>query len=119
MHALSASGHRAVGVEFAGKAPEKGYKNIRSYMWWQMTQWVKGGGALPRCDRLARDLTEVMYTRDNGKLLIERKEDIKARIGRSPDTADALALTFALPEQKRSSNLYFETPSRDFDPLKD
>lgn len=33
---------------------------------------------------------------------LESKEQLKARTGRSPDLADALALTFALPVQKRS-----------------
>ena len=32
-----------------------------------------------------------------GRLQLEDKEDIKKRLGRSPDKADALALTFAEP----------------------
>ena len=39
-----------------------------------------------------------MYGFDaKGRITLEKKEEIKARLGRSPDIADSLALTFALP----------------------
>ena len=64
-----------------------------------MARWVKRGGALPPIDELRGELIEPTYTFVNGKFLLESKDQIKTRIGRSPDLADALALTFALPEQ--------------------
>jgi hypothetical protein len=42
-------------------------------------------------------LTTPTYTTQGDRLLIEPKKDIKKRLGRSPDYADALALTFAVP----------------------
>ena len=38
----------------------------------------------------------------NGKFLLEDKDQIKQRIGRSPDLGDGLALTFAVPDQPDS-----------------
>jgi hypothetical protein len=47
---------------------------------------------------LHADLCAAGYSYDsNGAMKIEKKEDIKKRIGRSPDRADSLALTFAEP----------------------
>jgi len=38
---------------------------------------------------LARELSSASYLIRNGKILIEPKEKIKERLGRSPDKADA------------------------------
>lgn len=88
------AGHAAVPVEFSGKATDSGFYNRRSEMWWRLAQWVKRGGALPNCPELVAELSEPTYTHKNGKLIIEPKEKIKERLGRSPDRADALAMTF-------------------------
>jgi len=64
-----------------------------------MADWVKRGGSLPPIPELVQELTSPTYTFNQGKLQLEDKDQIKARIGRSPDLADALALTFALPDQ--------------------
>jgi hypothetical protein len=60
---------------------------------------VKGGGGLPNIPELIGELTTPTYTFVGGKFLIEPKEQVKARLGRSPDLADALALTFAIAER--------------------
>jgi hypothetical protein len=50
---------------------------------------------LPDRDDLHGDLCNLGYKYDSaGRLLIESKDDLKARGMPSPDTADALALTF-------------------------
>ena len=38
---------------------------------------------------------------------LESKEDLKARSGKSPDLADALALTFAMPVMKKNATSSF------------
>ena len=56
------------------------------------------------------------------KLLLEPKEDVKGKIGHSPDHMDSLMLTFALPVEKHQGS-YNEYNSRgpnnsyDYDPL--
>lgn len=88
-----------------GSAPLKAgqYANKRAEMWGEMLQWLQAGGALPAGGELRADLCGVRYDFDAaGRMKLESKEQLKARTGRSPDLADALALTFALPVQKRS-----------------
>jgi hypothetical protein len=65
--------------------------NLRSQMWWQMREDLRHGRiAIPRDTALFRQLTTPTYTEDNGKVVVERKEDIKSRLnGQSPDEADA------------------------------
>lgn len=56
------------------------------------------GGALPRDDELLADLTGVEYAYNSAdQIQLERKESMKARGLPSPDAADALACTFAVP----------------------
>lgn len=93
-----------VGIHFAGKASDPRYANIRAEMWFKMAEWVKNGGALPNIPELIAELTIPEYSFQGDKLLMEPKEKIKARLGRSPDYADALALTFAYPVQARAKD---------------
>ena len=91
-------------VHFSGKPNDPRFLNKRAEMWFKMAEWVKKGGSLPNMPELARELTAPQYTFVNGKFQLEPKENIKERLGFSPDLADSLALTFAIPE--RPSNLY-------------
>lgn len=96
---LRASGHPAVAVQFHAPGLTDRYKNRRAEMWFGLSEWVKAGGWLPNIPELVAELCQPTYTYVNGKFQIEPKEQVKQRIGRSPDLADALALTFALPEE--------------------
>jgi hypothetical protein len=76
--------------------PDK-YVNRRAEMWAQMREWL-ATGALPEDPALREDLCNIEYGYDhNGRLKLERKEDMKKRGLASPDLADALALTFFAP----------------------
>lgn len=94
---LSVLNYSAIPIHFAGQASDARYANIRAEMWWKMAEWIKAGGALPNVPELVAELTTPTYSFQRDKLLLEPKEKIKARLGRSPDYADALALTFAYP----------------------
>lgn len=89
-----------VEVPFGGKPTKQGqYLNKRAELWGELRDWLKAGGALPATDtELVTDLSTPVYDFDNAnRLRLESKEHIKERLGRSPDRADALALTFAAP----------------------
>ena len=89
-----------VEVPFGGKPNKAGqYLNKRAELWGELRDWLKAGGALPKNDTdLVTDLSTPVYDFDNAnRLRLESKEHIKERLGRSPDRADALALTFAAP----------------------
>ena len=92
-------------IPFGGKAikPEQ-YINRRSEMWWLMKQWIEDGGAIPNDVALKQELATPIYWYDNvGRRVLESKDQIKKRLqgAGSPDLADALALTFALPVAKK------------------
>ena len=89
----------AQGIQFHAPATDRRYKNRRAEMWMRMSEWVKRGGALPPLPEMVGELTTPTYTFNNGQFQLEDKDQIKLRLGHSPDLADALALTFALPDQ--------------------
>lgn len=102
--ALGSMGRVSFDCQFAGKPFAPKYANKRAEIWFAMAEWVKGGGALPNIPELVAELTTPTYTFTGDKLLIEPKDQIKKRLGRSPDYADALACTFAFPIAARPSH---------------
>ena len=50
---------------------------------------------LPPNERLVEELSIPEYEIRNGKIKVIDKEKMRAELGRSPDDADALCLTFA------------------------
>lgn len=65
-------------------------------------QWLLDGGAIPDDPQLEVELTSREFGHnDKDQLVLERKKDMKKRLGVSPDYADALYLTFAEPVPKR------------------
>lgn len=96
---LLAAGFTPIGIMFHGPANAPQYKNRRAEMWMRMAEWIKGGGAIPKIPELVKELTAPTYTFVGGKFQLEDKDQIKKRIGCSPDLADALALTFAFADQ--------------------
>lgn len=75
------------------------YYNKRAEMWGELRQWLEDAPCeLPNDDALHGDICGLKYTVDsNSRLRIESKADAKKRGVRSPDAADALCLSFALP----------------------
>jgi hypothetical protein len=96
---MRAAGHVVYAVQFNGPANDPRYANMRAEMWMKMADWVKAGGALPNIPELVQELSAPTYFFHKGKFQIESKDQIKTRLGRSPDLADALALTFAIPDR--------------------
>jgi hypothetical protein len=71
---------------------------MRAQMWSNMRDALREGVRLPDLPDLRSDLTGVEYGYNSrNDLQLERKEDMKKRGLASPDFADALALTYALP----------------------
>ena len=71
-----------------------------------------GRVSLPDDDYLKEELMEATYFfNERGKLQIEKKEDIKERLGRSPDRADAWVM--GVWAQKTSATVYTVDKWRD------
>ena len=87
------------GVNFGARSiDDERYANRRAEMWDAVREWLTGNVQLPKDDKLLDDLCSVNKKYDQkGRLQLESKDDVKKRLGRSPDKADALALTFAEP----------------------
>jgi phage terminase large subunit len=99
---LIQAGHTPMSVNFSSRASDTRYFNKRSEMWFLMAEWIKRGGKLPHVPELVSELTVPQYSFQNGKFRLEEKDQIKERLGRSPDYADALALTFAMADMPKS-----------------
>jgi hypothetical protein len=93
-------GHsEAIGVQFGGRAhQDRKFTNMRAEFYWTMCEDIKAGLALPPVPEMVMGLSTMSYTFDRqGRIQIEEKDQIKARIGRSPDLEDALGCTYAYP----------------------
>lgn len=78
---------------------ENTFANMRAYTFWAVRDWLnpKNGqnAMLPPGDSFTEEATEIKWKRNsNGEIIIEPKEDIKKRLGRSTDLFDSLALSF-------------------------
>lgn len=80
------------------------YLNLRAEIWWDVG---RENSRLGRWDLRAVDDDTVAQliapkysTKRNGLVVVEKKEDLRARIGRSPDDADALLLAFYEPPRE-------------------
>lgn len=70
------------------------FVNLRAEMWWALREELRAGKLLlPPDPKLKGDLTNLRYSYDSrGRVMLEKKDDLKRRIGRSPDRGDALAI---------------------------
>ena len=99
---LKELGIRANGVSVGAKPKDTTrYKNLKAEGSWGMKMWIEAGGKLERKDQF-RQISWLKYKVDTDKVLsIEPKDELKQRMGKSPDFADALVLTF-MPSAPRA-----------------
>lgn len=72
--------------------------NLRAKMFASVVEWLEETPAcLPKDPELKTQLTSIKYSFRGGKRLLESKEDMTKRGVKSPDRADSLALSFAVP----------------------
>lgn len=87
----------------ADKDTQYGYANLRAKMYWEFRTALdpdNGDGiVLPPSDRLMAQLTAATWRPRSGKILIESKEDIRARLGVSPDEADAVVMAWFIRDR--------------------
>ena len=96
------------GVNSCQKAlDEEHYINKKAEMWLLMKKWfIENEVQIPNSDALHKDICSPCFgKRDSrGRSSIEDKDSLKKRGVRSPDLADALALTFAFPVRNTSGD---------------
>lgn len=92
-------------INFGSQLPAGGdYKYMNAKMWGGLRDALNDGLAIDDSEDLQTDLTarEYYFTPDN-RIMLEPKESMKDRGLASPDDADALALTYALPVGPRTA----------------
>lgn len=75
------------------------FSNMRSYLAWCVRDWLnpvnETGACIPPNSRFAQECTQIRYLMlSSGKIQLEKKEDIKKRLGFSTDEFDSLSVTF-------------------------
>lgn len=85
------------GNSMRDRSGEMGFKNNRSAMWWRMREALDPAFnptlALPDHEQLTADLTAPKFKIEKTFYVVESKEDIRKRLGRSPDFGDAVCQT--------------------------
>lgn len=110
IHAYSSKNSNAAkddrGKQLKDITGEHTFANMRAYMYWAVRDWLdpknNTGASLPPDDGFAEEATEITWSfKSNGDIIMEPKEDIKDRLGKSTDKFDSLSLTFWPEEAKK------------------
>lgn len=95
-------------VNFGSASPDPGCALMRDYIWKKMRDWLKQGGSILKDVKLCAELTAPeTVARVDGKIQIESKENMKRRKLRSPNRADALAISFAYPVLQKKTPAFY------------
>lgn len=82
-----------VDVNAGSSATSDEYVRMRDQLWWSVRLWLEEGGALPPDEERDEELLAPTYRFDaRQRIQVESKDEMKKRLKRSPDRADALAL---------------------------
>ncbi|MDR1514078.1 MAG: hypothetical protein LBS45_00150 [Synergistaceae bacterium] len=119
---LRMMGRNPFAVSFGGGSSDPQYKNKRAECWGKMRDWLTAENGWLQAGQYAEqfkdDLTGPDYCFDlQGRLQLERKEEMRKRGVASPDFADALAVTFAFPITMNHPRRD-ETTMENYDPFK-
>lgn len=121
---------QTVGINGAAKSLARtndgllGFKNLRAELYWMMREALDPENPdplfLPPDPKLRADLCAPKWKVTPQGIQVESKEDIKKRIGRSPDRADAVVMANVETVKRRTIealNGKHNTTNFDYDPL--
>ncbi len=92
---LSELGENVLGVNVGMKSGDpENYKNLKAEIWMHAQQMFRDNlVSIPDHDELIEDLAAIKYmVTSKGQVGIEKKDDTKKRLGRSPDMGDCYVL---------------------------
>ena len=86
----------------AASSKPRVYCNLRAEIWWEIGRGLSADrvagwdlSSMGNADATVAQLVEPRYELDaKGRIVVEKKEDVIKRLGRSPDNADALLLAY-------------------------
>ena len=97
-------GYSTIEADVSSDADNKErFFNKRAEIYFRLSEWLERGGSLPDDKRLKEELLATCYTYRGRRIILEPKNMIKTKLRRSPDKADALALTFWLKDTFNNS----------------
>lgn len=102
--AIRDKGLSVAGVKVAEKPSKKieigEFYQLRDQLWWEAREWLRtdSGAMLPPDEHLIEELVTPTYEVTEGKIKVMKKDTQRELLGRSPDKADALCLTFHQPK---------------------
>jgi len=110
---------RVVPVNVSQASTDPQFSRLRDVLWFACRDWVCGddpvnfgtsqkqSDGMSLVDNLVGELAVVRfgYYQGTGRVKVESKDDMKKRLHYSPDIADALCLTFAVPHSARGGVL--------------
>ncbi len=96
----------------AGAGEYGTFANARAEMYWRFREWMENGGIIFNDPQLKEELEATTYEIRNGKIYICSKDDLRKKLGRSPDRADACAYCFYA-----TSSHYIESTQTKWRPL--
>jgi hypothetical protein len=88
------------GIDKTDRSKELHFLNRRAWAWWNLRDLLDPtfGSlvAFPDDDRLTGDLTSPKWEQtSSGKIKVEEKDEIRKRLGRSPDHGDTVVMSYA------------------------
>ena len=85
-------------IQFGGAPENRVYANTRAEAYFSMKKGIEEDGLSGLTDMMMSELRATRYLLNNSnRLQIIPKDQIKLNIGRSPDSSDALAITYLYP----------------------
>lgn len=83
--------------------------NLRAQLYWRARELLRPEAdfkiALPKDRQLLIELCAFKFSIENGKIRLEEKADVKKRLGRSPDRADAVVMALMHAGQRASAGV--------------
>lgn len=96
---------RGINVAEGATDPER-FANKRAEGYWRLREAFEGQQIMiPEDDELIQELTNLKYkvVNSNGTIRMEEKAEAKRRLGKSPDLADSLMLTYVAEEESQEA----------------
>lgn len=85
-------------IPFGGVPDNKAYANKRAELYFNLKKGIEENGLFGMTEEIHRELKATKYKLNNSnRIQIIPKDEIKLNLGRSPDFADALALSYDRP----------------------
>lgn len=101
---LNEIGHGIIGVKWGAKPKKDTFANLKAENYWDTRTWIKEGGILQGKDGF-NELMIIKYKEDTqGRICMQGKDELRKKGIKSPNVADALAMTF-------NKNIEEEAPS--------